>query len=307
MVQATFTLCDTEEKLIDAVNALNEAHTIFLDCEGKALGTLEGRLSLISLGKLVQTDHGTMGLNIYLVDILAFDSEKNKCIRQLFIILESMKVVKVVFDGRMDASELLHGHSVELKCVIDLQVADIISRIKCEEGERRRTQRLSGVVPRRELSINATGYKTVHRLNGLDFALREHGVPKQTGKKCLDHATWLQRPLTETQQHYAVNDIIQICDLFLYFQNKRFIDPHPLIEQSGRYIRLHAGGRPNGDSIYARNPLLHLYTLDQMPEVAILSKCQGCKRDLPTACFTRGETTYCWVCRAANLRNMGFN
>ncbi|CAG8616226.1 5007_t:CDS:2, partial [Acaulospora colombiana] len=183
MVQSSSTLCDTEERLDDAINSFNEAHTLFLDCEGKTLGTTDGRLSLVNLGKLEQTDDGTMKLNVYLIDILAFDGEKKNPLQKLFTILESMKIVKVVFDGRKDASELLHGHNVELKCVIDLQVADVVSRVKRGEGENRRIQRLSGMVSRRELSTNAIGYKTVHRLNGLDFTLREHGVAAQPGKQ----------------------------------------------------------------------------------------------------------------------------
>jgi exonuclease 3'-5' domain-containing protein 1 len=185
MAQSTFELCDTETKLDAVVKSLQDTNMVFLDCEGRILGSIGGCLSLLNLGKVEKGNNGIPKLFIYLIDVLAFDGERMELLRPIFDIIESKKVIKVVFDGRMDASELLHGHNVTLQCVIDLQVADIVSRAKRGESESKRLQRLGGYVPWHELSTNTAGYKNVYRLNGLQYALNEHGLSAQTGKKSM--------------------------------------------------------------------------------------------------------------------------
>jgi hypothetical protein len=90
-----------------------------------------------------------------------------------------------------------------------------------------------------------------------------------------------------------------------------YIDSATLVEQSGRYIRLHAAGRPAEGDICVRNPLLPLCILEKIPEGVELTKCQGCRRELPVSCFMAsrvqwGNSSNCWVCRAATLRNLGY-
>ncbi|PVF91134.1 hypothetical protein CPB86DRAFT_878673 [Serendipita vermifera] len=306
MVRATFELCDTEEKLGLVINSLQNSSLIFLDCEGKTLGSIGGQISLLSLGVVENGDDGIKKLHIYLVDVLAFTGEKLSLLHPIFNSLESRKVIKVVFDGRMDASELFHGHNVALQCVIDLQVADIASRDKRGETVQRRIQRLDRYVPWYDLSTNTAGYQSVYRLNGLDSALREHGILTQTGKKDFDHTMWLRRPLTGLQQQYAAKDIVHIYTLFHHFHSKGYIKLPTLIEQSERYIRLHTKGRPDKDDMYVRNALLPLCILEKIPDGSTLTECQGCKRNLPRDCFKEGNASRCWVCRAVTLRNGGY-
>lgn len=87
---------------------------IFLDCEGRDLGSSSGKLSLIQLG---------VGDSIYLVDVIIF----SEAVALLKEYLEDPNLIKYVWDGRSDYSELRHGHGVTLKGLIDLQLVYLYS------------------------------------------------------------------------------------------------------------------------------------------------------------------------------------
>lgn len=122
-------------------------------------------------------------LSIFLIDVRALERRDKLQIKRLFPLLESETPFKVVFDGRMDASEFFHRWGVELDGVIDLQVADILSRTTRREGIEQQLQRLNSFVPKWEIQRNRALYSRLTKLNGLDGALREHGIdvaPKQS-------------------------------------------------------------------------------------------------------------------------------
>lgn len=177
-----YTLCNSHESIDTAIGHLSRAHTVFLDCEGVNLGCAGGRLSLICLGTIVESKSREEKLHVFVIDVMAFKSKKNKSIRRVLDWLRRHEACKVVYDGRMDASEMHHWFKVDLDNVVDLQVADLLSRKRRGEGTDAQMKRLFTLVPEDEIVRNRPLYSQLERLNGLDAACREQGltVPPKT-------------------------------------------------------------------------------------------------------------------------------
>jgi len=297
---SSYRVCSTVASLTAAVDVLSEHSHIFLDCEGRTLGLVGGKLSLLNLGVVDDTEDGEQHLSIFVIDILAFQGARSHHLIPVFDILKSEEVFKVVFDGRMDASELLHGHGVQLLNVLDLQVADILSREKRGEDVDQQLQRLAGFLPKSELGRNPSFYYCVQKLNGMASAMREHGI--EGGKKRdVDHSKWIKRPMNEASLLYAAEDICKIQQLYDVFVEEGYIDEETLVQQSASYMYLHAKVRPIGGK-YQTPGLFPLAVFLKTPTDAP-TQCRGCERSLPETCFTRsaarGKTRkICFVCRA---------
>jgi hypothetical protein len=82
-------------------------YPIFLDCEGRDLGILGGKLGIEN--------------DVYLVDIIIYP----EALESLKTVLEDNRLEKVVWDGRKDYCELWHGHGIELKSPVDLQLVRV--------------------------------------------------------------------------------------------------------------------------------------------------------------------------------------
>jgi exonuclease 3'-5' domain-containing protein 1 len=169
-------LCADNSSLGKAIDVVQSASVIVLDCEGENLGREGGSLSLIGLRALAPQSS-----EIYLIDIISLT---NDTLQPLFNIIESPSSTKIVFDGRMDYSEFYHGHNITMSGVLDLQLADVISRRR-RESDQKRLERLSSYLPRSEVFRNCHCYAAVERLSSLEACLREHNVikKKQKGKE----------------------------------------------------------------------------------------------------------------------------
>ncbi|KDQ61589.1 hypothetical protein JAAARDRAFT_704997 [Jaapia argillacea MUCL 33604] len=121
-----YKFCDTSAALKDAIDDLKVKSHIAFDCEGINLGQSGGHLSLVTLA-----DASSASSTIYVLDILALDAS---ALQPLFSLLGSKTSIKIVFDGRMDFSELFHRYNVELATVLDLQLVDVQSRVVRGEG-----------------------------------------------------------------------------------------------------------------------------------------------------------------------------
>lgn len=163
-----YTLCDTPSSVAPAVVALSAASHLAFDSEGLCLGEIDGKLSLIALAGLPTTDP-----HVYLFDALALNTEQ---LEPVFELLRSEKHMKVMFDGRMDFSEVFHRHGVRLAAVLDPQLADVESRSRRGESFDKQRERLSPYLSRNEVAKQMHSYLQVHRLNGLAFCAKEHGV-----------------------------------------------------------------------------------------------------------------------------------
>jgi hypothetical protein len=172
-----YTLCDSEASLQTAVDYLS-GHHLVLDCEGKDLGRRGGALGLISLARSDNDD------SIFLLDPLSLDATSPAMIK-LLSILSNPNTYKIVWDGRMDAIALLEKYGVVLAGVLDLQLAEIMSRnLRGENDENRKSRLYSAVGSSVRNSPHL--YEYVYPLCGLDRCLKDMGVGSEYAKsgKC---------------------------------------------------------------------------------------------------------------------------
>jgi len=285
-------LCDTTTQLQQFLNTLSLVDRVYLDCEGTQLGTQGGSLSILSIG-LVPPDDDELA--IYLVDVVVLSAAE---LLPLFKILRSAMPIKVVWDGRMDWSELYHGYGVDTAGLRDLQIADIVSREE-REPEERQILRLGGLIPYKERIINnREAYRLIHRLNSLDSAAREHGVVVPQRCDNLGHTEWAVRPLAQTLIDYAARDIKLIYLLFQSLDEQGHIG-YDLAAQTRKYVTVYSAARPQADDIYTRNPFLPLGIVESHND-SQTKTCSCCKRSLNISCFPKKKRR-CWVCRAVDI------
>jgi len=232
---------------------LSEYPWVILDCEGQDLGDIDGELSLVCLGTPVID----ASLRVFIIDILAIRSSP-PAINDLRQFL-SGGIIKVVWDGRMDSIEIFAALHVRLDKVLDLQVAEVISR-KTVRGEtdRQRTERLAqGRFGFRVVRENRETFRDLHLVVGMQRCLEEQkldiGVEKDgtcpSSHKLIRYveltltshffshflvkviemhknglsSKWMDRPLPANLLQYAANDIVILAHLFVLFRNKRYI------------------------------------------------------------------------------------
>ncbi|KAL1743639.1 ribonuclease H-like domain-containing protein [Schizophyllum fasciatum] len=294
-------LVDTPTALQALQQQLRQAGTFALDMEGLQLGSTHGKLCVISFRTLDGAP--------YLVDVLAFTKEQ---LQPLFDVLSNPAVTKLVWDGRMDACELLHGHGVQLRGALDLQIADIVARRKRESfmDQKRRLSRGYRGIPMS--SITVTDFADVHRLNGLRGAAEEFGVKEKplvrglAGSK-FDHTQWTQRPLSAEQMRYATEDVDMIVTLYSIFRNRGDIDEPSLRRQSAAYHAIHSAGRPSKDDPYQQHSMMPLDVLDLPEPGAARRSCGACRRELSMKCFsTNTSGAKCFVCAALGKEQTQF-
>lgn len=166
-------LCATPQSADEALVKLRAASYVLLDCEGKALGSTVGALSTISLG----TPHAE---HIYTFDALALPRAS---LQDVLVLITTPAPMKIVWDARMAASELSHAFGASMADVVDLAVADVVSRARRGEGERERIRRLaSRTLP--ESQVLALQTADIHSLCGMGRALHEHGINPLEADTC---------------------------------------------------------------------------------------------------------------------------
>jgi len=105
--------CVGESHLTQLRHALaSNTEPIFLDCEGRNLGRIGGKLGLVQLG---------IGEDVYLIDAIA----SPKSLEVLKDALENTEIEKVVWDGRSDFAAMWHGHGISMNSVLDLQLVKV--------------------------------------------------------------------------------------------------------------------------------------------------------------------------------------
>ena len=144
---------------------LRSSPILILDSEGRDLGLVGGALSIITL-RTTAADPQT-----YLFDA---QSLSTTALNDIFGLLSSPKIQKIVFDGRADFSAFYHEYGIELYNVIDMQLVDIKSRQARGEKSDEQLKRLCGAFAPREVWKNRDLYGQVHKLSSLEKCLREH-------------------------------------------------------------------------------------------------------------------------------------
>jgi hypothetical protein len=145
-----------------------------LDCEGHILGSVGGALSLLSVG----TAEG----------IFVFDAVKlvrpSRAWRSLMLLLGDASVTKIVWDGRQDFLEIWDSYGVALDGVLDLQLAEVVSRSACRgETEANRLERLStSFFSRSAVFGHVEQYSAIHAVIGMQKCLDENNLGKSIKK-----------------------------------------------------------------------------------------------------------------------------
>lgn len=105
--------CEGESQITQLRGVLaSNTQPIFLDCEGRDLGRIGGKLGLVQLG---------IGEDVYLIDVITYP----KSLEILKDVLENAEIEKVVWDGRSDFAALWHGHGISMDSILDLQLVKV--------------------------------------------------------------------------------------------------------------------------------------------------------------------------------------
>ncbi|KAG6899660.1 hypothetical protein C0993_008236 [Termitomyces sp. T159_Od127] len=274
-----FALCDDRVSLRKAMSALSGSTILAFDCEGKKLGTVGGKLSFITLRSI---NPRASSPEAYLVDAVKLGQES---LRPIFDLLENELILKVVFDGRMDSSCLLHDYGVRLQNVVDLQLADVKSRV--HESLQRRIARFPRWISPWDVYQNPGRYEKIYKLSGLEQCAEEHSlIQKVFSKRQFDHSLWLERPAKEANLKYAARDVKLISMIFDKFVSAGYIYPN-IKEDSLRYVMIWSDAQPRAGDCARSNPFLPLNIIDYNPEARETDKCSGCSRILPESCFSK--------------------
>ena len=174
-VSLQYVYCDTPAKYASALYSLRAEEYLILDCEGYNLGRAGGCVTLICVGS-------PFAEHIFLFDLLS-PLVTHYDIYTLLHLLCDPTVLKVVWDGRMDYLEIFTSYGVAIDGILDLQVAEVASRMTVRgEGERHRLARL----PRSYIpfqSVQKSDYcRDMHAVIGLQRCWTECGYAKEVGK-----------------------------------------------------------------------------------------------------------------------------
>ncbi|KAJ3853914.1 hypothetical protein EV368DRAFT_81116 [Lentinula lateritia] len=288
-----WSLCDTEELLDEALaTTLSSCQVLALDCEGDHLGQRGGTLSVISVRALLPPSSSPTTL---LIDVVTL-TRSSESLKRFFALIECESVQKIVYDGRMDFCAFFYECGVRMRNVIDLQLADILSRSARGQSVQTQNRKLHGYLDPSQVIRECSMYEKVHMLGGMASCLKDH-VLNATPKGSIDHQAWLRRPIQGKHLSYAAYDIELIELIHNAFQQRGYIKLS-LSEQSERYITIWSDIQPQAsdNNLYRSHPLLPLEILVQgSPQD---KECNGCKRKLSRGSFPPLGSRYCFVCHA---------
>ncbi|KAF9235483.1 hypothetical protein BU15DRAFT_51340 [Melanogaster broomeanus] len=270
---------------------------------------------------------------IFVFDVLALKAYN---LHPLMKILADPAVKKIMWDCRNDFVEILAAYGVALQGVLDLQLAEIESRVSVRgEMEWKRMARLAAggrrlplpvIKQNPDLFLAFTVCKAwtpaLRRLASLPLArtVSTHSfapslvvdnsyVVEQVVNmhKTNGSVIWMERPLLPQLLQYAAHDIEMIGALYEHFKQEGWIMPRKedvLVDQSMRYAySLYYQGRVSDDDVFGSSSLLPLDVLREPRGLTV--PCQGCHRMQSLHCFTiskRGRkivarTNVCRVCQ----------
>ncbi|KAI0717818.1 ribonuclease H-like domain-containing protein [Cerioporus squamosus] len=319
MAAPKYTLCETYDSVAVAASTLSASSILILDCEARDIGCTNGVLSIVSVSDVDAK-------NIFLIDALALPDSSNPAFMPLFDLLRSEAVKKLMWDGRADALELRETYGVELRGVLDLQLAEVVSRwsVRGQTDDFRRRRLATGYFRKMiaDISRNPDEYEGIYPVIGINACLKECQIrdSKDAAVAALYNAhgseIWLQRPLPEILLRYAAHDLTLIAALYASFLRRGWIKEHTvavLEEQSTRYIlTFHAREIKDlfDESHVAMFVPLHVF--EATSSNAQRYECEWCKQQLAPHCFStvrrdqgrvQQRSTLCKLCAALAKRN----
>ncbi|TCD69771.1 hypothetical protein EIP91_006307 [Steccherinum ochraceum] len=222
-----FTYVENYNQLPKVVQKLSRSSHLILDCEGQSIGSPEGILSLISVGTAGSKE-------IFVLDVLRLHDRTHPLLRPFLLLLQNPTVLKIVWDGRMDFAEILATYGVPLRGLLDLQIAEVVSRAGArEEQEYQRRGRLRRVFDK-EITMDSSLrplMRDFHVVAGLQGIIRECKIVENLAKddevvamhKDGNSSFWLNRPLPPNLCAYAAADIKLISLTYDFFIRKAWI------------------------------------------------------------------------------------
>jgi len=220
--EATIVMVDTREKLAACLRELHRCPTIAVDLEGVDLGARDAEVAIVQLSTARNS-------RVFLVDICALgaeafdtpagaagaaaaagaapDEDAGVTLRAL---LEDERVTKLVWDLRSDSASLRASFGVRMRCVVDLQLDDVVNRVASfaragafapdAARQRKRLERVSGlgfVLERTHLArLEAHERERVREVKEATVRLFS---PELGGS----YAVWKQRPLDPLLVEYC--------------------------------------------------------------------------------------------------------
>lgn len=181
-MEVKFKYVDQYNQLPKVISALSFPSTphVLLDCEGQEIGTVDGILSLISVGTAQSKE-------IFVVDVVRLHDHTNPFMHRFLQILSDPTVTKVIWDGRMDYAEIFGTFGVRLEGVLDLQIAEVMGR-EAVNGEKdfQRRGRLRRLFDKDSEILKDTKLrpllKDFHAVQGLQGAIRENKIVENLAK-----------------------------------------------------------------------------------------------------------------------------
>ncbi|KAI0087170.1 ribonuclease H-like domain-containing protein [Irpex rosettiformis] len=289
-VLLNYVYCDRPDSFANAVHFLRSAPYLILDCEGKDLGRSGGSVTLICVGT-------PFAEYIFLFDVLSPYITRND-VQGLLDLFQNKGLLKVVWDGRMDFLEIWSTYGVALRGVLDLQIAEVMSRyqVRGEEDDGRllRLQQSLRIPPSKMWHDR---YDYLHAVVGLQRCWKECGYAEDCGKdpeimhmhKALGSSMWAFRPLTEQLLQYAARDILLIGVLYPHFIRSGWIPMDPpnfssLLTQCQRYVSAHVEqGKSTETDIFKPSCIIPLDVLTEPSGPKYL--CFACNRALSETAF----------------------
>ncbi|THH17925.1 hypothetical protein EW146_g2968 [Bondarzewia mesenterica] len=218
-----------------------------------------------------------MQQQIFILDIVALGEFSSiHAIETIRTFLNRQDIIKIVWDGRMDSIECRYTLHARLRSVLDLQVAEVLSRESIlQQGERQRLERLvRGQFGYSIVRKNRGLLKGLNLVLGLQACLDEQGIvgfPKDPEVVELHRQNrsqiWMDRPLPASLLQYAANDIYMISQLFQRFRRNGTLprakaDRDCLIKQSENYIlRCGLPGRVDKNNSFRPRSVLMVHAL----------------------------------------------
>jgi len=177
MSAATYPVCTTGEAVAASLPILKAAEYLVVDCEGENLGDRYGRLSLISIGAYGGSTPDIP--HIFLYDATELN---HQTLTPILEVLSDPEILKVMWDGRMDFTEIYFSYGTTIEGVLDLQIAEIMSRGRRGETERKRLERLATFFRPKALEENPEEYEQVQMVLGMQRCLEEHRLIRSPGE-----------------------------------------------------------------------------------------------------------------------------
>jgi exonuclease 3'-5' domain-containing protein 1 len=174
-VRLNYVYCDRPDSFAHAVQFLRHAPYLILDCEGKELGRAGGSVTLICVGT-------PFAEHIFLFDVLC-PLITRRDIDGLLSLFSDKNILKVVWDGRMDYLEIWSTYGVALQGVLDLQIAEVMSRYQVRgEGDEGRLRRLQHQLKIPRNNKWHERYDYLHVVVGLQRCWWQCGYNEDCGK-----------------------------------------------------------------------------------------------------------------------------